>query len=188
MSLSEHPTADAPEAAPELPADLAAMLPQAYEEMRRLAAGFLRRERPDHTLQPTALVHEVYLRLLGQREISWQNRAHFLGVAARMMRRILANHAVDRAADKRGGGAPKVALDEALHLWDQQAVSLTALDEALRGLEVMDPRQGQIVELRFFGGLTVEEVAEVLGVSPATIKREWTAAKRWLQREIDRVR
>lgn len=160
------------------------MLPLVYEELRQLAGGYLRRERVDHTLQPTALVHEAYLRLLGQREIDWTNRAQFLGMAAQMMRRILSNHAAGHLAEKRGGGATKLALDEALQFCDQRDVSLAAVDEALRGLETLDPRQGQIVELRFFGGLTVEEVGAVLGISPATVKREWTTAKRWLQREI----
>ena len=160
------------------------MLPLVYEELRQLAGGYLRRERVDHTLQPTALVHEAYLRLLGQREIDWTNRAQFLGLAAQMMRRILSNHAAGHLAGKRGGGVTKLALDEALQFCDQRDVSLAAVDEALRGLETLDPRQGQIVELRFFGGLTVEEVGAVLGISPATVKREWTTAKRWLQREI----
>lgn len=165
---------------------LNALLPQVYDELRCLAAGYLRRERADHTLQPTALVHEVYLRLAGDRPIDWQNRAHFLGIAARIMRRVLADSAVARNAQKRGGGAPRLALDEALELSDACTVSLAGVDEALRSLEALDPRQGQIVELRFFGGLTTEEIAEVLGISTATVKREWATAKLWLQRQLDR--
>ena len=160
-------------------------LPALYEQLRELAAGYMRRERAYHTLQPTALVHEAYLRLLGQREVDWNNRAQILGLAARMMRRVLTNHAAGKAADKRGGNdAPHVLLDEALHLCEERAVSLAALEVALRRLEAMDPRQGQIVELRFFGGLTMDEIAEVLGVSVATVNRDWSFAKRWLRREI----
>ncbi len=163
---------------------LEAMLPQLYDELRQLAANYLRRERPNHTLQPTALVHEVYLQLLGDRPIDWKDRAHFLGISARIMRRILSDSAVARGAQKRGGGAVQVALDEALHFSTECTVSLTGVDEALRSLEGVDPRQGKIVELRFFGGLTIEEVAEVLKISPATVKREWSTAKLWLQREL----
>ncbi len=161
------------------------LLPQVYDELRALAASYLRNERPDHTLQPTALVHEVYLRLAGDRPVDWQNRAHFLGIAARIMRRILINHAVARSAQKRGGGEPRLALDEALHFSEQHTLSLTGVDEALRSLEALDPRQGQIVELRFFGGLTTEEIATVLDISVSTVKREWATAKLWLQRQLD---
>ncbi len=163
---------------------LEGMLPQLYDELRQLAASYLRRERPNHTLQPTALVHEVYLQLLGDRPVDWKDRAHFLGIAARIMRRILSDSAVARNAQKRGGGAVQVALDEALNFSSACDVSLSGVDEALRSLEAVDARQGQIVELRFFGGLTIEEVAEVLQVSPATVKREWSTAKLWLQREL----
>lgn len=163
------------------------ILPLVYDELRRLAAGFMRGERAEHTLQPTALVHEVVLRLYGQHSLDWQNRAEVIGVAAQMMRRILANYAAARGTAKRGGGAVSVSLDAALDFCDERAVSLTALDEALRGLEKLDPRQGRVVELRFFGGLTIEEVAEVLEVSPATVKREWAIAKLWLQREMGRI-
>ena len=163
---------------------LEAILPQLYDELRQLAGNYLRRERPDHTLQPTALVHEVYLRLLGDQPIDWQNRAHFLGISARIMRRILSDSAVARRAQKSGGGAVVVALDEALDFSEHCALSLAGVDEALRTLENLDPRQGKIVELRFFGGLTIEEVAEVLQISPATVKREWATAKLWLQREL----
>jgi len=161
-----------------------AALPAVYDELRQLAGNYLRRERPDHTLQPTALVHESYLRLLNQRTVDWSNRLEFLSIAARMMRRILSDHAVTRAAQKRGGGAPKVQLDAALDLCDNRAINVVAVDEALRDLEAMDPRQAQLVELRFFGGLTIEETAEVMALSPATVKREWMTARRWLQREL----
>ena len=161
-----------------------AALPAIYDELRKLAAGYLRRERSDHTLQPTALVHESYLRLLNQRSVDWSNRLEFLSIAARMMRRILADHATARKAEKRGGGAPKVQLDAALDFCNDRAIDVAAVDEALRDLEAMDPRQAQLVELRFFGGLTIEETAELMALSPATVKREWTTARRWLQREL----
>lgn len=159
-------------------------LPAIYDELRDMAASYLRHERPDHTLQPTALVHESYLRLVGQHAVDWNNRLHFLSIAARMMRRILSTYAVARRTDKRGKGAPLLELDAALELYDQQAVSIAAVDEALRGLEELDPRQAQVVELRFFGGLTTEETAEVLGLSPTTVKRDWLTARRWLKREM----
>lgn len=163
---------------------LAQLIPEVYDEMRRLAGGYLQRERSDHTLQPTALVHEAYLRLLDQRTTSWQNRAHLLAISAKMMRRILMQHAETRGAAKRGGNAPKLSLDEALNVFSDHAIPAQALHSALRDLEKLDPRQGQIVELRFFGGLSIEETAEVLGVSPATVKREWQVAKLWLKREM----
>jgi RNA polymerase sigma factor (TIGR02999 family) len=163
---------------------LEAMLPALYDELRQLASNYLRRERPNHTLQPTALVHEVYLKLSGDTAIDWKDRAHFLGIAARIMRRILANSAVARDAQKRGGGATKVALDEALDFSKECTVSIAGVDEALRSLEAIDPRQGRVVELRFFGGLTIDEIAEVLQISPATVKREWTTAKLWLQHKL----
>jgi RNA polymerase sigma-70 factor (ECF subfamily) len=170
-------------------ATLTAMIPGAYEELRRLAAGYLHGERSDHTLQPTALVHEVYLRLIGQSSIAWHNRAHFLGIAARMMRRILINHAIARAADKRGGAdAVRLQFDEALDFYQQRDVSLVAVDAALHTLEELDKRQAQIVEFRFFGGLTVEEIAKVLEIAPITVKREWATAKLWLQRELSEFR
>ena len=170
-----------------LPSQLAEMneaLPALYNELREMAASYLRRERSDHTLQPTALVHESYLRLLNQRTVNWNDRLQFLSIAARMMRRILADYATARAAEKRGGGAPKVELDAALEFSDSRAIDVAAVDQALRGLEAMDARQAQIVELRFFGGLTIEETGELMSLSPATVKREWTTARRWLQREI----
>ena len=166
-------------------ASLTAIIPGAYEELRRLAAGYLRDERADHTLQPTALVHEVYLRLLDQSSINWRNRAHFLGMSARMMRRILINHATARRAEKRGGAdAVRLQFDEALDFYQQRDVSLVAVDAALHRLEEIDKRQAQIVEFRFFGGLTIEEIAKVLEIAPITVKREWATAKLWLQREL----
>lgn len=165
-------------------AEMNAALPEVYDELRRLASSYLRRERADHTLQPTALVHESYLRLVHQRSVDWTNRLQFLSIAARMMRRILLDHAAARSADKRGGGAPKLELDAALEFYDRRALSITAVDEALKGLEALDPRQAQVVELRFFGGLTIAETAELMALSEATVKREWMTARRWLQREI----
>lgn len=164
------------------------MIPGAYEELRRLAGGYLRDERPDHTLQPTALVHEVYLRLMDQSAIHWRNRAHFLGIAAKMMRRILINHAIARTAMKRGADAVHVCFDEALDFYNQRNISLVAVDDALKRLEELDKRQAQIVEFRFFGGLTVEEIAKVLAIAPITVKREWATAKLWLQRELGELR
>ncbi len=164
---------------------LAALLPELYEELRRLAAGYLRNERANHTLQPTALVHEAYLRLADQPEVHWRNRAHLLGIAARMMRRVLINYAAARTAEKRGGKEPiRLTLDAAMELYQHNDISLAAIDEALKELEALDPRQAQIVELRFFGGLTTEEIAKALQVSPATVKREWATAKLWLQRQL----
>jgi RNA polymerase sigma factor (TIGR02999 family) len=160
------------------------LFPVVYDELRRLARSYLRRERPDHTLQPTALVHEAFLRLIDQRFVTWQNRAHFFGLAAQMMRRILVNHALSRQAEKRGGQAQNVPFDEAVHAFESRDVDLVALDEALTALGALDQRQSRIVELRFFAGLTIEETAEVIGISAATIKREWTAAKLWLLREM----
>ena len=162
-------------------AALERLMPLVYQELRRLAASYLRVERPDHTLQPTALVHEAYLRLVDQRGVNWQNRAHFFGIAAQMMRRILVDHARRRQAAKRDATALRLQTtgEEGSH--DPE---LLALDHALCGLESLDSRQARIVELRFFGGLTVEETAEVAGVSPATVKREWRTARAWLAREI----
>jgi RNA polymerase sigma factor (TIGR02999 family) len=151
-----------------------------------MASGYLKGERPGHTLQPTALVHEAYLRLHNQHHVDWGNRAQFLGVAARMMRRILVTHAEARGAKKRGGGTTRVTLDAALDVFDQQDISAVAVNRALHELEALDPRQAQIAELRFFGGLTVEETGQALGISPATVKREWATAKLWLEREMRR--
>ena len=163
---------------------LAAMMPEVYEDLRRLAASYLRGERSEHTLQRTALVHEAYLRLADQRhEAAWQNRAHFLGIFARIMRQTLTNYAIARQREKRGGTDP---VERALEFYDQRKIEVTVVDAALRDLERLDPRQGQIVELRFFGGLTVAEIASVMGISPATVKREWATAKLWLRREFSR--
>jgi RNA polymerase sigma factor (TIGR02999 family) len=163
------------------------LMPLVYDELHRLADLYMRRERPDHTLQPTALVHEAYLRLIDQTRVQWQNRAHFVGVAARLMRRILAQHAQRYQAVKRGAAGRKVPLDEATVLTEEQAAEVIAADDALTSLAAIDPQQSRIVELRFFGGLTIEEAAEVMGISPATVKREWRVAKAWLQREIKRA-
>jgi RNA polymerase sigma factor (TIGR02999 family) len=157
------------------------LMPLVYGELRRLAASYLRAERPDHTLQPTALVHEAYLRLIDQRGVNWQNRAHFFGIAAQMMRRILVDHARRRQAAKRDASTLRLRTSNDDGARDPEVL---ALDAALSGLESLDARQAHIVELRFFGGLTVEETAEVAGVSPATVKREWRTARAWLAREI----
>ena len=156
-----------------------ALFPIVYAEMRRLAAAYLRRERPDHTLQSTALVHEAYLRLIDQK-VSWQNRAHFLGIAAQTMRRILLDHAKRRAAAKRGGGQFTLQVDESLVGGKNRDLNLLALDDALSELERIDPVRSRIVEMRFFGGLSNEEAAEVLGVSTATVQRQWAGARAWL--------
>ena len=160
---------------------LAQMLPLVYEELRLLAGGYLRNERPEHTLQRTALVHEAYLRLVAQREVAWDNPAHFLGIFARLMRQTLTNHAVARNRAKRGGGDPTELI---LEFYERREIDVAAVDEALRELETLDPRQAQVVELRFFGGLTIEEIATLLEVSPATVKREWTVAKLWLRKSL----
>ena len=165
--------------------DAADLLVQAvYEDLRRKAAAFLRRERPGHTLQPTALVHEAYLRLVDQKRVVWQNRAHFLGVAAEMMRRILVDHARNRKAQKRGGSRTRVTLDEALASSGPRSLDLVALDDALNELATLDPRQSRVVELRAFGGLSVEETAEVMEISPATVKRHWSFSRAWLARRM----
>jgi len=157
-----------------------ALLPLIYDELRNLAANYLRRERRDHTLQPTALVHEAYLRLVDQRSVNWQNRAHFFGVAAQLMRRILVDHARAHNAEKRGHDFQKLSLDENIDKADERSAELIALDDALKELAEIDEQKSRIVELRYFGGLTVEETAEVLGVTPITIKRHWRMAKAWL--------
>jgi len=156
------------------------MLPLVYDELRRLAALYLLRERRDHTLQPTALVHEAYLRLIDQRQVNWKNRAQFVGLAAVMMRRILVNHARDRAAEKRGGDMQKVPLSDVDEPRTPQDVDVIVLNDALDQLGAIDPRKSRIVELKFFGGLTTNEIAEVLQLSPATIEREWSFARAWL--------
>ena len=160
------------------------LLTEIYGELRVLAASYLRRERPDHTLQPTALVHEAFLKLADQRVVTWQNRAHFFGIAAQAMRRILIDHARAHAAGKRGAGERPMQLDEALLITLPRSADLLALDEALTRLQAFDPQQSRIVELRFFGGLTMEETAEVMRLSPATVGREWVVAKAWLFAEL----
>jgi len=160
------------------------LVPVLYNELRRLAAYYLRQERSNHTLQATALVHEAYLRLVDQRAVEWKNRSHFLGVAAQVMRRILLDYARSHQAVKRGGPSPKISLDDAMVYGEDQTGQLVALDELLTRLSSMDPQQGRIVELRFFGGMSVEETAELLGISPRTVKRDWAMAKSWLSREL----
>ncbi len=162
------------------------LMPLIYNELRRLARGHLRRERINHTLQPTALVHEAFLRLIDQSQVNWENRAHFFGCAARLMRQILINHAEARRAAKRGGEAERVSLNDVDQFAVEQGIDLVALNEALKNLERIDPPQGQIVELRYFSGLTIEEIAEVMGISPATVKREWSTARAWLRCELSR--
>jgi RNA polymerase sigma-70 factor (ECF subfamily) len=162
------------------------LTPLVYDELRRLAGRYLRQERVGHTLQSTALVHEAYMKLVGQNNVRWQNRAHFFGIAAQMIRRILVDYARARKADKRGAGAERLSLDEAIALPGGQDLDLVALDDALEGLAKIDPRQSRLVELRFFAGLTIEETAEVMQMSLATAKRDWVSAKAWLSREVRR--
>jgi len=160
------------------------LIPLVYEELRRLAHHYMRRERPGHTLQTTALVNEVYLRLVDHRGMRWQNRAHFYAVAAQAMRRILVDHARSRNYLKRGGDVKMIRLEEAATVVQKQAADLVALDDALSELAAIDPRKSQIVEMRYFGGMSVEETAEVLGVSPVTVMRDWSTAKAWLLRAM----
>ncbi len=167
-------------------AALDSLLPLIYNELRQVAEAYLRRDRPGHTLQATALVNEAFLRLIDQSQISWQNRAHFFGVAANLMRQILIQHARANHAAKRGGERQKLYLDEAGDQAKDIDLDLIALDDALRDLETVAPRQCRVVELRYFGGLNIEETAEALAISPATVKREWTMAKAWLHHEISR--
>jgi RNA polymerase sigma factor (TIGR02999 family) len=166
---------------------MAELMPLVYHELHKLARHHLGGERPDHTLQPTALVHEAYVRLVGQHRMHWQSRVQFYGVASQLMRRILIDHARSRYAGKRGGPTRKLSLDDVI-VSDEQAVELIALDDALKALVIVDPQQSRIVELRFFGGLTIEETAKVLGISSATVKRDWNVAKAWLHREIEKTR
>ena len=162
-------------------AAISEMMPEVYDDLRRLAETFLRGERTAHTLQRTALVHEAFLRLIGEENLVWQNRSHFIGIFARVMRQTLINYAVARHRLKRGGSDP---LRFTLEFYDSRKIDVTALDQALQALESLDERQARIVELRFFAGLTVEETAELLEISPATVKRDWTLAKIWLRREL----
>jgi RNA polymerase sigma-70 factor (ECF subfamily) len=156
------------------------LIPLLYDELRRLARGYMRRERPEHTLQATALVHEAYIRLVNESPVNWQGRSHFVGIAANVMRRILIDHARGHLRAKRGGNQHPVSLDEALVFSPAKSAELLHLDEGLKRLAEIDPRQSKIVELRFFGGLSVEETAAHLGISPKTVKRDWSVAKAWL--------
>jgi RNA polymerase sigma factor (TIGR02999 family) len=160
------------------------LVPVVYQELRRLAKRYMAQERPGHTLQTTALVNEAYLRLVDVKQVNWQNRAHFFGVSAQLMRRILVDLARSRRSLKRGGDALQVSLDEALLVSRERGADLVALDDALKTLAAMDPRRGRVVELRFFGGLSVEETAEILKVSPETAMHDWKLAKAWLLREL----
>jgi RNA polymerase sigma factor (TIGR02999 family) len=158
-------------------------LPVVYDELRRIAANYLRRERADHTLQPTALVHEAYMRLIDQRKVDWKNRSQFFGLAAQMMRRILVNHAEEHKAQKRGSGE-KMQLDETVDVSFEQDLDILSLDDALKKLALVDEQKSRVVEMRFFGGLTIDETAEAMGRSHATIEREWAFARAWLHREL----
>lgn len=162
------------------------LIPLVYGELKNMARRFMRRERPDHTLQTTALVHEAYLRLVQQRRTDWQSRSHFFGIAAQMMRRILLDYARGHLREKRGGTSQLIPLNEAFAFSVEQSEELVKLDEALKRLALLDPRQSKIVELRFFGGLSVEETSEILGISPKTVKRDWAVAKAWLHGELGR--
>lgn len=161
------------------------LVPLVYDDLRRVAAGYMRHEPPGHPLQPTALVHETYVRLIDQTRVKWRDRVHFFGVAASMMRRILVDHARRRRADKRGGNWERVTLAD-VAAEDPRELDVLSLHEALERLAAFDPQQARIVELRYFGGLTIEETAEVVGVSPATVVREWTIAKAWLRADLSR--
>ncbi len=162
------------------------LTPLVYGELKKIAEGYLRRERADHTLQPTALAHEAYIKLIDQQHVRWQNRAHFYGIAAQAMRRILVDHARARLAGKRGSGGAVVSLDEAVDISDERAGQLLALDEALKTLAELDPQNSRVVELKYFGGMTLEETAEALGISRATVIREWKMAKAWLYGELNK--
>lgn len=160
------------------------LLPVVYRELRRLAAGYLQRERNNHTLQPTALVHEAYMRMVDQSRVQWQNRAHFFGVAAQMMRRVLVDHARTQGARKRGGDVNKIQLEDGLVAGGSREAELIAVDDALRALELQDPVKARIVEMRFFGGLSIEETAVAMSLSTATVNRHWRMAKAWLHGEL----
>ena len=160
------------------------LIPLVYDELKRLARARMRRERPDHTLQTTALVHEAYLKLIRQQDVRWQGRSHFVGIAAQLMRRVLTDHARAHLRKKRGGTAVVLPMDEALAFSPEHSEELIRLDEALDRLAKLDPRQSRIVELRFFGGMSIEETADYLGISPKTVKRDWSVAKAWLYAEV----
>lgn len=159
-----------------------------YTELRRIAANYMRRERADHTLQATALVHEAYMQLVDQTRVNWQSRAHFFGVAAQLMRRILVDHARNQGAQKRGGNAQVLSIEDNIGIASIPEVAFDELDEALNRLQALDPDQAKLVELRFFGGLTVEEAAEVMGISTATVEREWRMARAWLHHQLTATR
>jgi RNA polymerase sigma-70 factor (ECF subfamily) len=161
------------------------LMPLVYTELRQLAHRYMRRERPGHTMQTTALIHEAYLRLVDQNQVRWQHQAHFFGIAARLMRQILIEHARSHTRAKRGGGVGTISLDEAAVVSQMRAMELLALDDALERLAAIDPRKSRVVELRFFGGLSVEEAAQVLNIAPNTVLRDWRMAKAWLRREIN---
>lgn len=163
------------------------LIPVVYQELRRMAGNYLRMEKPGHTLQPTALVHEAWLRLIDQTRVDWQNRAQFFGVAAQMMRRILVDHAKTKHREKRGGDAVKLSLDDAINLSRERAADLIALDDALDELTRIDGRKSRVVELRYFAGFSVEETAQILEVSPDTVMRDWKMAKAWLYQRITRI-
>jgi len=160
------------------------LMPLIHQELRRIAHRYMSRERPGHTMQTTALVNEAYLKLVNREGVHWQNRAHFFAIASQLMRHILVDHARSHAYAKRGGGTQTISLDEAMVVSQERAAEVVALDDVLKQLAEIDPQQSRIVELRFFGGLTIEETAVVLSLSPATIKREWTSAKAWLYHEL----
>lgn len=160
------------------------LMPLVYQELHRLAHQYMRRERPGNTLQTSGLLNEAFLKLVDQRSVHWQNRAHFFGIAAQMMRRILVDYARNRGYAKRGGNMDRISLNETLIASKQHSAQVIALDDALKDLVTMDQRKGQIVELRFFGGFSIKETAELLGVSPGTVMRDWTLAKAWLKREM----
>ena len=166
------------------PRALDELTPLVYEELRQQAARYLRKERPGHSLQETALINEAFLRLIDVKDVQWQNRAHFFGIAANLMRRILVDHARRRDAEKRGGDHIRLTFDDAFAIAREPAVDLLAIDEALDRLAAIDEQQARVVELRFFSGLSVEETAAALGVSPKTVKRDWSVARAWLRREI----
>jgi RNA polymerase sigma factor (TIGR02999 family) len=161
------------------------LMPLVYDQLRRMAARYMHQENPGHTLQSTALVHEAYFKLIDQDRVQWRNRAQFFGVAAQMIRRILVDHARTAKAQKRGGPAQKLSLDEAMDAPEMRELDLIALDDALVTLAEIDPQQSRVIEMRFFAGLTVEETAEALDISPATVKRDWVTAKAWLFRELN---
>jgi RNA polymerase sigma factor (TIGR02999 family) len=168
-------------------AALESLTPLIYDELRRLARHYMKDESPGHTLQATALVHEAYLQLIEQKQVKWQNRAHFFAISAKLMRRVLVSMARARHAHKRGGASAPLSLDEASVFSQDRAAELVALDDALKALEELDKRKSQVVEMRFFGGLSVEETAEVLKVSPDTVMRDWKRAKAWLYSELSRT-